>query len=127
MASFGETPPPPHAYRTLIPHADDDDFGAQRKHIPGFRSLGSLTSPPLATDRHSGQGSTLTDTSMHDSLFSKLSEAEGFITEPARTNKVDHLVSLFKNKSGLKRLLNLERDKAQKYADILDAVRYSIT
>ena len=43
-------------------------------------------------DRPPSQGSTLTDTSAHDSLFSKLSEAESSITEPDRTS-IDALAS----------------------------------
>ena len=39
---------------------------------------------------------------------------------------MEHVLSLFKNKSGLKQLLNLEPDQAQNYADILDAVWHSI-
>ena len=40
--------------------------------------------------------------------------------------EVDHVVSLIKNKIGLKQLPDMERDQAQRYADILDAVQYSI-
>ena len=37
-----------------------------------------------------------------------------------------HIVSFLKNKSRSKQLPNLERDWAQEYVDILDAVQYSI-
>lgn len=40
--------------------------------------------------------------------------------------EVDHILSLFKNKSGFKQLLSLELDQVQNYADTLDAVRYSV-
>jgi hypothetical protein len=42
-----------------------------------------------------------------------------------KSQEVDHLVSLLRDKVGRKQLLNLERDRAQNYADILDEVRYS--
>jgi len=41
---------------------------------------------PLAMDRPPSQGSTLTDTSTRDSLFSKLSGAESSVTELAQTS-----------------------------------------
>ena len=40
--------------------------------------------------------------------------------------EVDRVVSLFKNKSGSRQSLNLERDQAQDYADILDTVWHSV-
>ena len=43
-----------------------------------------------------------------------------------RPPEADHVVSQLKNKIRLKELSDLERDQAQSYADILDAVQYSI-
>ena len=43
-----------------------------------------------------------------------------------RSPEADHVVFLLKEKIGLKQLPDLERDQAQNYADILDAVQYSI-
>lgn len=42
------------------------------------------------------------------------------------TLEADHVVSLLKNTSRAEQLLALERDQVQKYANILDAVRYFI-
>ena len=78
---------PSRTYRALtLRDADDDDFRAPRKHIPGSHPSSSLTSLPLAMDRHSSFGSIFTDTSAHDSLFSKLSEADSSIIEPAQAS-----------------------------------------
>ena len=43
-----------------------------------------------------------------------------------RSQEVDRIVSLFKHKSGLVQLQDLERDRAQEYADTLDAVCRSV-
>lgn len=52
------------------------------------------------------------------------SGCEGFDT--GWSPDVDCVLSLFKNKSGFEQLLSLEPDQVRNYADILDAVRYSI-
>jgi len=52
------------------------------------------------------------------------SGCEGFNT--GWSPEVDHVLSLFKNKSGFEQLLNLEPDQIQNYADMLDTVQYSI-
>ena len=61
---------------------DDGEIDVYREGILEPYTLGSLTSSPLAMDRYPSQGSTLTDASVPDSLFSRLSEAESFNTEP---------------------------------------------
>ena len=73
--------------RALIPHGvDDENTGIHRARIPESYPSDSLGSLPSAMDRSPSEGSTLTNASMHDSLFSKLSEAESSITEPAQTS-----------------------------------------
>lgn len=46
-------------------------------------------------------------------------------SDTGKSSEVGHVVSLFKDRAGRKQLLNLERERAQDYADILDEVRYS--
>ena len=132
--------------------ADDEEPGVIRKYIPSCYIWSPLTRFPLAIKRPPSQESTLTDTSSPDSLFFKLSkalEAEIHITEPPRTSSdalarvscskgesTDALpdiffspapvASLLKNKSRAKQFMTLERVQAQKYANFLDTVRYSI-
>jgi len=68
--------------RALISHGTDDE-----DHIPESYPLSPLTNPPLAVDipltmdrRRPSQGSTCTDASISDSLFSKISAAESATT-----------------------------------------------
>ena len=71
--------------QALISHVDED-VGADRKHIPEPCPSSFLTSFPIVMDRPPSRGSTLTDTSTPDSLFSKLSAAGSSITEPAQSS-----------------------------------------
>jgi len=78
---------------------DDEDVGVYPEWTPEPYSSSSLTNFLLAMDRPPSQGSTLTDTSAHDSLFSKLSEAESSITESDQTS-IDALVPDVHSKGG---------------------------
>ena len=86
----GEFPAQSLTYRALMTHGvDDEELGVIREYIPSYYTWSPLTSFPLAMKRPPSQESTLTDTSLPDSLFSKLSEAseaESHITEPPRTS-----------------------------------------
>lgn len=73
---------PSRTCRTLTRGTDDGEIGIYREGIPESHPLSSLTSSLSAADSVQSRGSTLTDASMPDSLFSKLSDAESSITEP---------------------------------------------
>lgn len=62
---------------------DVEEIGSYHGHIPLSRPSSIFMNSPPAMERPPSQES---DTSMPDSLFSKLSEAETFVTEPAGTS-----------------------------------------
>lgn len=70
--------------------ADDEEPGVIREYIPSCYIWSSLTSFPLAMERPPSQESTFTNTSLSNSLFSELLEAESPITEKFRAS-VDEL------------------------------------
>ena len=64
------------AYKALMTHgADNEESNIIREYIPSDYAWSPLTSSPLATKRLPSKEPTLTDTSLPDSLFHKLSEA----------------------------------------------------
>ena len=89
--------PASHTCRALIPHGvDDKDIGIHREDIPEFYPSSSLTSIPLAINRHPSHGSTLstlTGTSMHDSLFSQLSDQGSTLTDVSATDSLSQKLS----------------------------------
>ena len=88
---------PPVSFQRLSPTcgalitrgSDDEGFGAICGQIPSYCPSSSLTSSPSAMECPPSHGSTLTDTSLPDRLFSKPSEASetrGHVTEPPWTS-----------------------------------------
>jgi len=89
-----------HIHRALIPHGlDSEDLGADGKHVPEC-------SPPSPLSESSLGPATKADT--------------GLFLE------ADHVAFVLKNMSRSGKLMTLERSQAQKYANILDTVRYSM-
>ena len=130
--------------------ASEESASVYRERIPGSHPPGSFTGPPPATGHPPGQGSLLrqapvpnpspwcltntegpADESVHASADARTlpavpprreqswSDNERFDTVPS--TEVDRIVSLSKEQ-----LSNLQRDQAQEYADIVNAVWYSI-
>ena len=74
-------------FTTLTTHVTDyGGIGVYREAIPESYTLTSLMNSPSALDHYPSQGSTLTEDSVSDSLFSRLSEAESSSTEPPYTS-----------------------------------------
>ena len=82
----------------------------------------TATSPPVESDASLQIDN---DEPLADALQEQPQSHDAGI-DTSQPTEVDHILSRFGGKKGFKRLIQLEFDEAQHYADILDEVRYPI-
>jgi len=107
----------------------DDPHGAVSTNPPSF--MPSRNAPPRGPRPRTFERDVplQTDDKPPTSAVSSQREGSRFdYKQPGAylSPEVDHILSLFKNKRGFEQLIRLELTQVRSYADILDAVRYSI-